>query len=115
MRKFCLLLLIVAGIPFFLKAQAKAESWYRCYQGSIGNYVIIMHLHKAGNAYYGYYYYDKSRQQPIFMTGNDTAAGQGKLKLLAFVPAIPKSHEIFTLLVSGNKLTGEWQKNEDRG
>jgi hypothetical protein len=73
--------------------------------------MITMHLHKAGTDYSGYYYYDR-RQQPIFMTGNDTSAGRGKIKLLAFVPAGLQSHEVFTVTFSGGQLSGNWQKND---
>jgi hypothetical protein len=84
---------------------------YQYLTGNIGSFPVAMHLHKAGHYYSGYYYYTKT-EQPVYITGNDTAAGDGKIRLLAFVPG-EDNNEVFTLQLKEDSYTGEWQKRPD--
>lgn len=101
---------VIAALFFFISMlQAQPESSYQYLTGKIDKFPIVLHLHKAGHRYAGYYYYS-SAQQPVYVTGNDTVAGNGKVKLFAFVPG-DDDNEIFTLKIENSGYTGEWQKN----
>lgn len=85
------------------------SSWYKCYSGTIGNYPIAMHLHKAGHSYKGYYYYTKN-QQLIYLSGDDTTT-KGLVTLFAYSPG-SDNNEQFSFNISGANVSGFWQKNE---
>ncbi|MBO9573486.1 MAG: hypothetical protein J7497_14955, partial [Chitinophagaceae bacterium] len=106
MKSLLVLVLSLIGI----KAISQQDiSWYKMITGSIDKYPVTMHLHKAGNTYRGYYYYN-SQQRPIYFTGNDTAYN-GSIGLLAFSTA--QDNEIFTFKIDNNKVSGEWKKAPD--
>ena len=44
-------------------------SWYKSFSGAISKSPVTLHLHKMGQTYAGYYYYN-SVQQPIYLLGN---------------------------------------------
>lgn len=90
----------------FSAASQTGKSWYKTLQGKIGKYPVTLHLHKAGNSYHGYYYYD-SQQKPIYFTGNDTAYN-GMIGLLAFASA--EDNELFTFGINGTSVRGKWKK-----
>ncbi len=118
MRKY-LLVFLFAVIAGHLSAQPAGGAWYHAYSGTIGKTVITMHLHKTGQEYYGYYYYDRTRQ-PIYFFGNDTTGANGEIQLTAYIPGAPRismeddaeMSESFSLAFSGNQLQGQWRKGE---
>ncbi len=118
MRKY-LLVFLLTTFSGRLSAQPAGEAWYRAYAGTIGKTVITMHLHKMGQEYYGYYYYDRTRQ-PIYFFGNDTTGAAGEIQLTAYIPGAPRitleddaeMSESFSLAFSGNQLQGQWRKGE---
>lgn len=101
---------VLTAFTFFVAVlQAQPESSYQYLSGTIDRFPVVLHLHKEGRHYSGYYYYT-SAQQPVYVSGNDTVAGNGKIKLFAFVPG-DDDNEIFTLQTVQSGYTGEWQKN----
>lgn len=101
-RLLLLFLIFPASVCF-----SQTLSWYKCLSGSVDKYPIIMHLHKAGNNYQGVYYYT-SNQQPISVTGNDTAIAN-KIQLIAYGNA-SGDYESFTFSIDGERANGEWRK-----
>ncbi|HEV7334184.1 MAG TPA: RsiV family protein [Flavisolibacter sp.] len=85
---------------------AQSNSWYKQIDATIGKYPVMLHLHKAGHTYDGYYYY-KTTQVPVHFTGDDTTV-QGAIHLTAF-PS-PHAMEFFTFTLKGSDLTGSWKK-----
>ena len=69
-----------------IAVKAQGGSWYKSYTGTIGKYPATMHLHKSGDTYSGYYYYQSS-QQPIYMLqmANEDAK-PGVIHFINFVP-----------------------------
>lgn len=118
MRKY-LLVFLFATFSGCLFAQPSGGAWYRAYSGTIGKTVITMHLHNMGQEYYGYYYYDRTRQ-PIYFFGNDSTSATGEIQLTAYIPGAPRisleddaeMSESFSLAFSGNLLKGQWHKGE---
>ncbi|MET0462497.1 MAG: DUF3298 domain-containing protein, partial [Chitinophagaceae bacterium] len=99
------LLLFMGG-----NAAGQSKYWYKSFSGMIDKYPFTLHLHRIEHGYSGYYYYSKA-QQPIYLSGDDTTAGGGKIRLLAFVPGTESDNETFTLELKGDSLTGGWIKD----
>ena len=85
-------------------------AWYKCFEGTIGKYPITIHLHKMGHTVAGYYFY-QSKEQPVYMLGNDTDSG--KFRLYCSVQSQEAEDEIFTVTISGNTCRGIWGKGEN--
>src|SRR5688572_27913538 len=98
-------LLLLLAVPVGISAQT--VSWYNSFTGTIGTYPVTFHLHKMGHKLAGYYYYH-SKMQPIYMIGEDSSGGAGKIKLYGYGP-----EEIITLSIKNNVCTGEWKKSEE--
>jgi hypothetical protein len=91
-----------------VQGQTTGLSWYRQYRGKIDQLAVTIHLHKSGNTYKGYYYYD-TRQQPIFLSGEDSVL-KGKIQLIGFVSY--DETEKFVLNATDTLLSGTWKKSE---
>ena len=95
-------------ISSFCQVTDKPVSWYKCMKGTIGKYPITMHLHKWKKNYAGYYYYDRS-QQPIEISGEDSA--NSKVGLSAFLRGPEGENNLSETFIGkwdGNSLTGTW-------
>lgn len=92
-------------------AQSQAVSWHRQYRGSIGKTPYTMHLHRIGDDFRGYYYYDRI-QRPIYFTGHDSTAGKEPVTLTAFAPGPAQSYESITLIGYTDTLYGSWKKEQ---
>lgn len=103
---FGLLCLAIAGF-------GQSISWYKSFSGTISKYPVTLHLYKTGSNYSGYYYYN-SVQQPIYLFGEDSTTGDGRIRLTGFSPDNDQDNtsEVLTLSVTGNKCSGQWQKDE---
>jgi len=108
-RKSFIAIIGLISILKFTAIQAQGVSWYKSYFGTIGTYPVILHLHKMGNTVNGYYYY-QSRMQPLYIIGDDTSAGKNGIQLFS---GINTSHEVFTLNLSGKKVSGTWKKDPE--
>lgn len=73
--------------------------------GKIGAYPVVMHLHKSGHTYNGYYYY-QGTQQPISLLGEDTSSA-GKINLFA-TGGGNKDGETFLFAFADGKAAGNW-------
>ncbi len=104
---YCMLVFLLGGTIGY----AQETSWYKSFSGTVGKYPVIIHLHKMEHYFAGYYYY-QSVQQPIYMTGNDTAGHDGKIRLYPYSTDTESGYETMVLSVSGNSCKGTWQKNE---
>ena len=104
MKKY---LLIIFCFGFLIPSGARQQSWYRCYAATIGQYPIMLHLHKLGPSVTGYYYYLRTGQ-PVFFTGNDTTGGDQKTRLFAYHAGPGYNQEIFTLALGETGLSGTW-------
>jgi hypothetical protein len=101
-------LLIIPFIACNLSAQN--VSWYKCLNGTIDKYPIIMYLHKMDHNFSGYYYYN-SRQEPIYFIGEDTTE-TGKIKLYAFSKSTDPNNEQFLFSADKEKFSGEWKQTD---
>lgn len=106
-KAFCTCFLVPAVCS--LSQDMNQLSWYKMLAGTIDRYGLIMHLHKAGHEFYGYYYYD-SQQRPIYFIGEDTTQ-KGRIKLMSF--GHPEGMEEFTFSLSNGSTKGIWKKNEN--
>jgi hypothetical protein len=88
--------------------QTNTISWYKLFRGKIDKYAVTLHIHKAGHAYAGYYYYD-SQQSPIYFSGDDTTV-KGKIQLFSYTDSEESEYFIFSLQQS--TATGNWKKTE---
>lgn len=89
------------------------SSWFKTFTGQIDKYPFTLHLHKAGNSYSGFYYYQRM-QQPIYVSGDDTSGGPGVIHLLSFVPGAMEVSERFEIKAdTATGLTGEWRLHPD--
>ncbi|SHF03075.1 protein of unknown function [Cnuella takakiae] len=77
--------------------------------GTIGNYPVVMHLHKAGHTYNGYYYY-QSTQQPLPIMGEDTSVA-GTVTLMV-TSGGAKEGEFFQFTLIGGAAKGNWQLDD---
>lgn len=111
MRKFLPLLLLTSLCCQYVFARSTPQKGYSSFTGTIGKTVITMHLHYLNKEYYGYYYYERTRQ-PIFFSGDDTTAQTGKIRLTAYLPGNTDIHETFTLTPAGQELKGEWLQDD---
>jgi len=109
MKIFCLLICGLTAFGLTVCAQTpQPKSWYKCMTGTIDKYPVTMHLHKAGNRYSGYYYYE-STQEPMFFFGSDT----GKAKLLELSANWTDGvFEEFTGVLTSRSYTGNWYKSD---
>ena len=82
-----------------------SSSWYKCMKGMIGKYPVTMHLHKSGNDYSGFYYYERS-QEPISFFGKDSS--DTFLHLEAYLPGPSDEAEIFSGSWNGDICAGTW-------
>jgi hypothetical protein len=101
-----MLILLATGLAS--RSQTSAfQSDYFSLKGTIDKYPVTMHLHRAGDDYFGSYYYDRVGE-PITLTGS---VEDGVLKLSSF-----KSNGIETFeLTSGQAgFTGSWQNGENK-
>lgn len=89
---------------FCCSAKAQEHNSYTMLAGSIGRYPVVLHLHKAGDRYMGYYYY-ANRQQPLAFHGTDTT-GNGAVHLV--VPGASEDEHIRMAVKNGSYL-GVWQ------
>ena len=80
-----------------------ALSWYREYDGKVGNYSITMHLHRFGNDFAAFYYY-KSREQPIYLYGESSEGSDSVV--LAGYPDIDLEEYFYLKL--GETIRGTW-------
>lgn len=88
-------------------------SWVKTFTGQIDKYPFTMHLHRMGADYSGFYYYQRI-QQPIYLSGNDTSAGPGKIQLTAFVPGALETNELFELKAdTSGIIEGVWRPHPD--
>jgi hypothetical protein len=103
----------ISLLSLSIAGSGQTTSWYKSFAGSISKSPVTLHLHKMGQTYAGYYYYN-SVQQPIYLLGNDTATGDGKIRLNGFAPENDNDYtsEVLTLSITGNKCSGQWQKDE---
>ncbi len=105
MKTFSFIPYLFLSIASYSQTAEKAVSWYKCMKGTIGKYTITMHLHKWEKNYTGYYYYDRS-QQPIEISGMDSA--NGKVGLSAYLPGPEGPNELSESFIGkwdGNSLT----------
>ncbi len=102
---YCILSLLLCSSA----ARSQGNSWYKCYVGTIGQRPAVIHLHKMNTQYAGYYYY-QSTQQPVYFLGNDTATGNGSIRVFPYIAGVDIPTLIMT--ISGKTLKGNWQKNE---
>ena len=59
----------LAFVLFSLFAQAQAnQNWYKVFTGKAGNLVTVLHLHKSGNNYSGYVWFEQN-QRPMQVYG----------------------------------------------
>lgn len=104
MRTLLFLLLLLS-----LQALGQENNWYKMLSGKIGAYPVVMHLHKSGHTYNGYYYY-QSTQQPMALMGEDTSSA-GKITLNA-TGGGNKDGETFRFSMSKGVAGGTWQVSE---
>lgn len=102
---------LLLHILFFMVTSGSAQpiSWYKCLSGTIDKHPVTLHLHKAGNEYSGYYYYN-SKEQPVFFTGEDTSQ-RGVIQLMVYPNNGDEGYEIFSITFSGNTCSGSWKKD----
>lgn len=107
-------LLAALALLFLLPLGSRSQSgWFKTFSGQIDKYPFTLHLHKAGNSYSGFYYYQRI-QQPVYLSGDDSSAGPGVINLLAFVPGALDINERFEIKVdTGTGLTGQWKIHPD--
>src|SRR4051812_3017503 len=98
MKKIHLITLLVAVLGASTNLRSQTVSWYKSFSGTIDKYPVTMHIHKKGTSYAGYYYYDRT-QQPVYMSGNDSAAGPGKIALTAFIGSADYTYESLILSI----------------
>ncbi|MBX2920778.1 MAG: hypothetical protein KF746_01200 [Chitinophagaceae bacterium] len=103
------LFVFIISVLLFTKMHAQSLSSYQYLVGNIGGFPVVMHLHKGGHHYNGYYYYSRT-EQPVYVNGSDTLTRDGKIRLLAFVSG-EGDNELFTLQPVEGGYTGEWQKS----
>jgi len=111
MKTISFFLCLSLTLNSFCQVANKPVSWYKCMKGTIGKYPITMHLHKWQKNYTGYYYYDRS-QQPIEISGTDSA--NSRMGLSAYLPGPEGQNELSESFVGkwdGNSLTGTWHSN----
>lgn len=77
--------------------------------GKIGTYPVVLHLHKSGHTYHGYYYY-QSTQQPMAFMGEDTT-NAGKISL-SVTGGGNKDGEAFRFVLTNGSAAGSWQVGE---
>src|SRR5688572_18251539 len=82
-------------------------SWYKCMKGTIGKFPVVLHLHKWGHNYSGYYYYE-STQEPIQFTGTDTS--KNGLVLTGYVRGEKDEPETLKGKWNGTSYEGTWFK-----
>lgn len=102
---FISIFFISISIPSF----SQTVSWYKQFSGTIDKYPITLHLHKMGNEYGGYYYYN-SKLDPIQFNGEDSSEA-GTIKLSAYISST-ETNEHFKLTLAGKLVSGEWRANE---
>jgi hypothetical protein len=78
-------------------------SWYKSFVGTLDKYPIVMNLHKMGNDYTGYYYYE-SKHEPIAVSGTGSGA---TISLIAEVRG-SGTEEKFELTLQLTALSGKW-------
>ncbi|MEI6948190.1 RsiV family protein [Paraflavisolibacter sp. H34] len=95
---------------FYGFSQTAAPSgWYKMLAGNIDRFPVTLHLHKAGNHYLGFYYYN-ARQQPIYFFGQ-SLAGTDNIRLASFTGGRPT--EEFTISLTSSGAAGFWKKTGD--
>jgi Protein of unknown function (DUF3298)/Deacetylase PdaC len=106
-------LFLLCALVFHTLVQAQPVSWYRQFTGTIDKYPIVLHLHKAGDSYSGFYYYEKT-QRPFRLSGTqkDTSVVPGQIRLAAYIPGNESTDETLILSITGNTLSGTWRKDE---
>ena len=97
-------------VSAFSQSPVDTLHWYKCMKGTIGKYPITMQLHRRGQEYSGYYYYE-SAQQPIDVSGGDSS---GVLVLRAYIPKNDidddnNNDETFRGRWNGNNYSGTWK------
>lgn len=104
MRKIAVFIFFV----FVFSGYSKDVSWYKYMEGKIGEYPVIMHLHKYGEQVSGYYYYEKFRQ-PMYILGNFTG---DSLSIFAYLNA--PDGEYFRGVLKGDSYKGEWNNDKQK-
>lgn len=103
------LFLAVLFCFFSLVLEAQEElSSYRMLQGAIGKLPVVMHLHKAGHEYDGYYH--STTSLPIRFRGEDTSL-KGWIRLEAWQDG---KTELFELRAIDKGLSGNWKQEDSR-
>jgi hypothetical protein len=102
-------LLIFLLLLNFSSVCQTTNSWFRIFKGNIDKYPVTLHIHKAGNDYRGFYYYD-SQQRPIDIFGNDTAYN-GSIGLIAYTSK--EDNELFRFIINNDSVNGTWKKTAD--
>lgn len=104
----------VFTLIIMIAVKAQGGSWYKSYTGTIGKYPATMHLHKSGDTYSGYYYYQSS-QQPIYMLqmANEDAK-PGVIHFINFVPGDNGNDERFELTISNTSCKGVWKIDDKK-
>ncbi len=105
--------LAISLLSLSIAGSGQTTGWYKSFTGAISKSPVTLHLHKMGQTYAGYYYYN-TVQQPIYLIGDDTATGDGRIRLNGFAPQNDADYtsEVLTLSIKGSKCTGQWQKDE---
>lgn len=104
MRKIVVFTFLVFTISIF----SKDVSWYKYMEGKIGEYPVIMHLHKYGEQLSGYYYYEKYRQ-PINLIGDFKG---DSMSIFAYLNA--PDGETFKGVLKGDVYSGEWSTDKQK-
>jgi hypothetical protein len=98
-------LLLLTAISLF--CQAQNTSWLKSYTGTVGKTAFTMHLHKAGNDYNAFVYYN-SVEQPYELSGlvqkTTTITLTGAPNNLSI--------EKWVIKITNNKLTGSFTLNK---
>ncbi|CAN5752729.1 hypothetical protein BH10BAC2_BH10BAC2_07180 [soil metagenome] len=110
MKRYLFPVVLFTCLLLSANIQAQNLSWYKWLTGAIDKYPVSMHLHKTGHTYSGYYYYNKT-QQPIYFTGTDTTI-KNAIELNAYTEDAENSLEQFIFTITGNNITGTWQKDK---
>lgn len=100
------LFLMLGGCGF---AQQKNLSSYKVVQAQINGQSIIMHLHQAGPAYFGYYY-NLKKQQLFYFNGDDTTK-QGKIFLNVYAPE--QADETILFNINQQTVKGSWKQGKN--
>jgi len=99
MKRIIVLLLITVSTQ---AAAQTAGSWYKSFTGYVGKAKFTLHLHKAGNEYDAYIYYD-STQQPYQVSGSGL---KNTSILLTGAPGKEYDIEKWNITITGKKMKG---------